>query len=65
MKNNMENFNLNDIKKGGIKPTLDQQEGNLGDDGTDEEGTIRKDGKDTVKKSKIAKDIKDREDSYK
>ena len=65
MKNNMENFNLNDIKKGGMKPTLDQQEGSLGDDGTDEEGAIRKDGKDTVRKSKIAKDIQDIVDSYK
>lgn len=65
MKNNMDNFNLNDIKKGGIKPTLDQQEGNLGDDDVSEEGTIRKDGKETVRKSKIAKDINDIVDSYK
>ena len=65
MKNNIDNFNLNDIKKGGMKPTLDQQEGNLGDDGTEEEGTIKKDGKETVGKSKIEKDINDIEDSYK
>lgn len=65
MKNNIDGFNLDDIKKGGKKPTLDQLEGNLGEDDVEEEKIIIEEGKGVVRKSKINKDIEDIENSYK